>query len=210
GPDKSDNTPHELNIGGKKVECFFSPSDDTNNQLLRAIQSADNELYFATMVFTRFDLAYGVEERVDLYGVYAAGILDDSSGGSGTSFQIMQGVMGNNLLLFDHSSNPGILHHKYLIVDQGYASADPLVLTGSHNWSSNANIRNDENTIIIHDAAIANQFYQEFHNLFNGNGGNVGTAEFIAAKSIYIILTRPAVILPWNLPPQLIKPVKLN
>lgn len=191
GPDKSDNTPHELLIGGKKVESFFSPSDDTNNQILRSIQSANSELYFATMVFTRFDLAYAVEERVDIYNVYSAGIMDDSAGGSGTSFQIMQGAMGNTLLLFDHSSQPGIMHHKYMIADQGNVSSDPLVLTGSHNWSSGANVRNDENTLIIHDAAIANQFYQEFHNMYNGNGGSVGTEEFISSTG-NLIAPNPA------------------
>jgi len=36
------------------------------------------------------------------------------------------------------------------------------VLTGSHNWSASANDKNDENTLIIHDATIANLFYQEF------------------------------------------------
>ncbi len=183
GPDKKDNTPHELRIAGKKVECFFSPSDDTNNQILKSIESADNELCFATMVFTRFDLAYGIEERVDLFNVNAYGILNDSSGGSGTSFLIMQGAMGNNLLLFDHGSNPGILHHKYLIADQNNGSSDPLVLTGSHNWSTAANIRNDENIIIIHDAEIANQYYQEFHNLFNGNGGSVSISETGTSQS---------------------------
>ena len=177
GPDKTDNTPHELNIGGKRIESFFSPSDNTNAQIMRSIESADSELYFATLVFTRFDLAYAVEERVDLFGVYAAGIMDDSSGGSGTSFLIMQGVMGNSLMLFDHGSQPGIMHHKYLIVDQGNGASDPLVLTGSHNWSSGANLRNDENTLIIHDQLFSNQYYQEFHNLFNGNGGAVGVSE---------------------------------
>ncbi len=186
GPDKTDNTPHELVIGGKRVESFFSPSDDTNNQILRSIQSANSELYFATMVFTRFDLAYAVEERVDIHNIYAAGIMDDSAGGSGVSFLIMQGAMGNSLILFDHASQPGIMHHKYLIVDQGNAVSDPLVLTGSHNWSSGANIRNDENTLIIHDAAIANQYYQEFHNMYNSSGGNVGIEEDHADISIVV------------------------
>jgi len=186
GPDKSDNTPHELMIGGKRVESYFSPSDDTNNQILRTISSANSELYFATMVMTRYDLAYAVEERVDLYNIYAAGIMDDSSGGSGTSFLIMEGAMGNSLHLFDHASNPGIMHHKYLIVDQANAVSDPLVLTGSHNWSSGANLRNDENTLIIHDAAIANQYYQEFHNMYNGNGGSVGVNEVNELNKINI------------------------
>jgi hypothetical protein len=177
GPDKSDNTPHELSVGGKRMECYFSPSDNTNFQIGNTISTADNELYFATLVFTRFDLAYQVEERVSQFGVYAAGIMDDSTNGSGTSFLIMQAVMNSNLLLFDHASQTGILHHKYLIVDQSVSSADPLVLTGSHNWSSSANLRNDENTLVIHDPLVANQFYQEFHNLFNSNGGAVGLSQ---------------------------------
>jgi phosphatidylserine/phosphatidylglycerophosphate/cardiolipin synthase-like enzyme len=171
GPDKADNTPHDLMIGGQRVESYFSPSDNVNNQILRTIESADNELYFATMVFTRYDLAYGVEAAVNLNGVYAAGIMNDSSGGSGQSFLIMQGALGSNMIEFDHASQPGILHHKYLIVDQGTAGYDPLVLTGSHNWSSAANQRNDENTVIVHSPAVANQFYQEFHSLFTGSGG---------------------------------------
>jgi len=48
-----------------------------------------------------------------------------------------------------------------MIVDHDTAS-DPFVITGSMNWSANGEDTNDENTLIIHDADIANQFYQEF------------------------------------------------
>jgi len=171
GPDKSDNTPHILSINGKKVESYFSPTDNTNNQLLRTIGTADTDIYFATMVFTRFDLAYGIEDRVVNHGISAAGIVNDSSGGSGVSFQILAGVIGNNMLLFDHPNQTGIMHHKYMIVDHGNNGSDPMVATGSHNWSSAATQRNDENTIIIHDPLITNQFFQEFHHLFTTNGG---------------------------------------
>ena len=46
--------------------------------------------------------------------------------------------------------------------DYGF-HADPKILTGSHNWSSSANTVNDENTVIVHDSSIANQYYQAFH-----------------------------------------------
>jgi hypothetical protein len=67
--------------------------------------------------------------------------------------------MGANLALYKHS---WLLHDKYLIVDQSNAQSDPLVLTGSHNWSNNGNNRNDENTVIVHNAVLANQYYQDF------------------------------------------------
>jgi hypothetical protein len=42
-----------------------------------------------------------------------------------------------------------------------------MVWTGSHNWSDAANVSNDENSIVIHDAVIANVFYQEFKKRFD-------------------------------------------
>ncbi len=53
-----------------------------------------------------------------------------------------------------------------MIVDQAFPDADPLVLTGCHNWSNSADSRNDENTLIIHDSTIANIYYQEFYERF--------------------------------------------
>ena len=58
-------------------------------------------------------------------------------------------------------------HHKYCIVDHSNTDSDPLVITGSHNWSGAAETNNDENTMIIHDANIVNQFYQEFYQRMN-------------------------------------------
>ena len=52
----------------------------------------------------------------------------------------------------------------------------PYVITGSHNWSSAAENDNDENTLIIQDLNIANQYMQEFKQRYNDAGG---TGEFI-------------------------------
>jgi len=53
GPDKKDNTPHEFIIGGKQLECYFSPSDGTHQQILNSIQSAEYSSYVATMLITK-------------------------------------------------------------------------------------------------------------------------------------------------------------
>ena len=45
--------------------------------------------------------------------------------------------------------NPANMHHKVFIID-GH-----IVITGSYNFSRSAEERNDENTLIIHDPAIA-------------------------------------------------------
>jgi phosphatidylserine/phosphatidylglycerophosphate/cardiolipin synthase-like enzyme/DNA/RNA endonuclease YhcR with UshA esterase domain len=168
GPTKSDNTPHEFNIGGKRVECYFSPSDNVNNKLINTINTADNSMYFASMVITRFDLSLAITDKV-ASGVEAYG-LTHSSVGTLTWSDLVNGMLPGHMLANADSAN-SIMHHKYLIIDQENSGSDPLVWTGSHNWSNNANNKNDENTLVIHDQNIANQFYQEFHSRFIQNGG---------------------------------------
>jgi hypothetical protein len=54
------------------------------------------------------------------------------------------------------------MHHKYLLVDAGASQSDPTIFLGSHNWTNSADNENDENTLVIHDKLIVNQYYQEF------------------------------------------------
>jgi phosphatidylserine/phosphatidylglycerophosphate/cardiolipin synthase-like enzyme len=171
GPDKTDNTPHEYVIGGNRVESYFSPSDNVNNQIMNAVNTSDYEMQFALLVFTRFDVAYVAENRITNFGVDAYGLVDDTGSGGGQAYNILATVMGSKLMLYNHGTQSGLLHHKYLIVDQSHPSSDPLVLVGSHNWSTTANQKNDENTLVIHNRDIANQYYQEFVKRFTDNGG---------------------------------------
>jgi phosphatidylserine/phosphatidylglycerophosphate/cardiolipin synthase-like enzyme len=46
-----------------------------------------------------------------------------------------------------------------------------MVWTGSHNWSNNAQTRNDENSVLIHDSELANIYFQEFYALMIQSGG---------------------------------------
>ena len=66
-----------------------------------------------------------------------------------------------------HSGIPNTIHHKYAIADADIIASDPILLTGSHNWSNNAENNSDENTLIIHDHTTANIYLQEFTKRFN-------------------------------------------
>jgi phosphatidylserine/phosphatidylglycerophosphate/cardiolipin synthase-like enzyme len=65
---------------------------------------------------------------------------------------------------------PKQLHHKYMILDSDFDST-AIIITGSQNWSNNGELRNDENTLIIHSAEIANQYLQEFAERYREAGG---------------------------------------
>jgi phosphatidylserine/phosphatidylglycerophosphate/cardiolipin synthase-like enzyme len=158
GQYKRDNTPHEYIIGGHNVQCYFSPSDQTNTKILDAIETANTDLYFAQFAMTRSDLGYKIKDQIALNSLASKGLIDDSSS-SAIPYNILKPSMGADLALYKHSWS---LHDKYLIVDQSNFQSDPLVLTGSHNWSNNGNNKNDENTVIVHHNEIANQYYQDF------------------------------------------------
>jgi len=164
GPDKTDNTAHEFMIGGHRVESYFSPSDGTNSKILASINSADQDLSVAAMLITRNELGYAIRDRVNAGVTGKVLVNSDSDPSMATVKATLESALGTN---FRKTGESGIMHHKYLIVDNSAPASDPLVLTGSHNWSSSAEYRNDENTLIVHDATVVNQYYQEFTSRFN-------------------------------------------
>lgn len=166
GPDKTDLRRHIFTIEGKRVELYFSPADGTNTQIQNAINTADKDLYFAMYTFTDNSDANLIMAKKSA-GVYVAGI-DDSYSNSYTPYSTFTAGLGANFKVYSGSD---LYHNKFLIVDQSDVCSDPLVLTGSHNWTVSANTKNDENTLIIHDDTAANVYYQSFYANFTALGG---------------------------------------
>ncbi|MCF8217854.1 MAG: T9SS type A sorting domain-containing protein [Bacteroidales bacterium] len=169
GPDKLNNTPHEFIIDGKRVECYFSPSDNTNDKIIDYIDSADDNLNIATMLITRSDIGYALEDAIDR-GVNTKIMINSSGQSSSSLVTTLETKLDTNFKTNDNGNN--IMHHKYMIVDEG-TNSDPVLLTGSHNWSYSANNVNDENTLIIHDDTMANIYLQEFMKFFQSSTSNV-------------------------------------
>jgi phosphatidylserine/phosphatidylglycerophosphate/cardiolipin synthase-like enzyme len=170
GASKRNNTPHEFIIGGKYVACFFSPSDGVNAKIVEVINTADNDLSVATMLITRTEMAQAIADR-KAAGV-AANVITDSEGNNSPTVNSILSAALTTHFTFDNVST-GMLHHKYMIVDQYAPASDPMVFTGSHNWSAAADNDNDENTLVIHDATLANIYYQQFVKRFTDNYGTL-------------------------------------
>ncbi|MFN4110755.1 MAG: phospholipase D-like domain-containing protein, partial [Ignavibacteria bacterium] len=164
GPYKTDNTPHFFTISGKEVQLYFSPTDQTTSKIRNTLLTADSTIFFAMLTFTRSDLANAIATRVNS-GVLLRGIIDNVND-SGSQYLFLK----NYGEVFDYNLST-TLHHKYGIVDASWQELDPYVITGSHNWSNSAEQDNDENTLIIKDIFIANQYMQEFKRRYNDLGG---------------------------------------
>lgn len=171
GTNKKDNTPHEFSIGGNRVQLYFSPSDNTNQKLIDAINSSHNDLCVETMLITRSDLGNAiVGAYVRDVKVYV--ITNNDKDNSEAVNKLLNETLPSSSFVFDNHAS-GMLHNKVAIIDAGDAGSDPQVVTGSHNWSNSANDKNDENTLIIHNADIANQYFQQFAKRFDQNQGSL-------------------------------------
>ncbi|MDG2139494.1 MAG: phospholipase D-like domain-containing protein [Flavobacteriales bacterium] len=163
GSNKDDNTPHDFNVNGKHMELYFSPSDQTTSHILEVINSVDYTLEFALLDFTRDDLGDAIIDVHNSFGTNVRGIVE-SENTTGSEFPALNSAGVN---IKSHTGIPHTIHHKYAIADADLVASDPILLTGSHNWSNNAENNSDENTLIIHDHTTANIYLQEFTKRFN-------------------------------------------
>jgi len=165
GPDKTVNTPLKYIVGGSEVEVYFSPSDGTTSGIRKTIETMDYDMAFALLSFTRDDLADAIIDGASFF-VTPQGAIEEV-GGTGAEYETL---LDAGIDVHSHQGISGQLHHKYAVIDYSEPLSDPTVITGSHNWSSTAENINDENTVIVHDARVANLFYQEFRGLLISMG----------------------------------------
>ncbi|MEJ5261925.1 MAG: phospholipase D-like domain-containing protein [Ignavibacterium sp.] len=174
GFQKSDNTPHIFNIGGREVKVYFSPSDGVISKIVNTVNTANKDIYFALYAFTRSDIATAMSNKYNSGVTDIRGLIDQvNTTGSQYSF------LDTFAEMFGNSGNT--MHHKYGLVDATQPYSNPYVITGSANWSNAASNDNDENILIIDDIFIANQYMQEFKKRYNEDGG---TTSFIVPTLI--------------------------
>jgi len=172
GPFKTPSTQSQFNVGGTLVEVFFSPKDTTLAALKKVVRSAGNDLFAGIYAFTDTSLANRMADRYRA-GVAVRAILDQFSmtytSSTNTPYYILSALLGAKLQLYVSASST--FHNKVMVADALDVNSDPQVATGSYNWSFSATTSNDENLLIIHDAAITNQYYQALCEEFTTLGG---------------------------------------
>jgi hypothetical protein len=162
---KTDNTPHLFSINGTQVESYFSPSDRTTGRIIDVVQNASHSVNISMLTFTRSDIASALIARKNV-GVKVRGVLDN-----GTDTGSQYGVLTSAGLDIRLDPASPFLHHKYAIIDAERMDLQQVVITGSHNWTSAAENANNENTLIVQDNRIANEYLQEFVARYKEAGG---------------------------------------
>jgi phosphatidylserine/phosphatidylglycerophosphate/cardiolipin synthase-like enzyme len=158
--DKTDNTAHAATVGGSQLEIAFAPTDGVQNRIVNALNTANSSIQIAMFTFTNDalgDALIAAHSR----GVQVEVLLDQSEAGvaGGERDRLCAGGVTVRVENF-----AGKIHDKYAVVDTGAAS-DPLIVTGSTNWTANAVTANDENMLIIHDTGLASAYAADFARL---------------------------------------------
>jgi phosphatidylserine/phosphatidylglycerophosphate/cardiolipin synthase-like enzyme len=154
GKAKINQTPNStVMIDGSQVEVYFSPEDGTLAHILEVVGLAKESISFLAYSFTSDSLAEALLERTNS-GVVVQGVFDKDQyhANYGTEFDRLSAA-GLDIRL---DGNPRLMHDKVIIID------NQVVITGSYNFSNNAEYNNDENTLIIHNPEIANLYTAEF------------------------------------------------
>ena len=139
-------------INGKQIENMFSPDDEPARRIVEILNGSKKSIYFYNYALTGEDFGDAMVRAKDR-GVDVSGILDDQlAKGKGSEMEKLtsHGISVNT------DDNSSLLHHKVFIIDEA------IVIVGSYNFSANAERRNDENLLIIHDPTVAQAFLAEF------------------------------------------------
>lgn len=145
-------------IGDTQVEVFFSPDDGVARHIVELINSSRESLYFMAYSFTSDEIGSAIIQR-SKSGVNVQGVMDDGQIKSNTGTEYDSFKQAGILVTEDRNSS--LMHHKVIVIDRS------IVITGSYNFSRNAEINNDENIIVIHDLGIATLFIQEFEKIIS-------------------------------------------
>jgi len=159
GPDALAATPYpDVNIDGTQVEIYFSPDDGVAAKLVNLIQGAKESIYFLAYTLTANDLGTAIRQRT-ADGLTVTGVMDDGQISSNVGSEYDAFMQAG--LDVRRDGNPGLMHHKAIIIDHS------IVITGSYNFSASAETSNDENVVILHSTEAAGRYMAEFQSVYD-------------------------------------------
>lgn len=148
--------PALFKVGDTELEVLFSPEDPVQERLVDLLKSAQQSIYFMAFSFTDDKMGKVISERAKA-GVEVHGVFEKL--GSKSKYS-EYGRLKRQKLDVKRDGNKGIMHHKVMVIDK------KIVITGSYNFSKNADRSNDENVVVLHSEAVAQQYLDEYQRVY--------------------------------------------
>ena len=142
-------------LNRRLIENYFCPEDECSEKIIKEIRKANSSIYFMLFSFTHPKIATELVLK-QKEGVEIKGIMEKSQTSRYSKYELLkyQGID----VRWDESSR--LMHNKVFVINNS------TVITGSFNPTENADERNDENILIIHDEDVAKEYLEEFEKLW--------------------------------------------
>jgi phosphatidylserine/phosphatidylglycerophosphate/cardiolipin synthase-like enzyme len=203
-------------VGDTEVEVWFSPNEDAMGRILEYVDAAKESVRFTIFAFTKDQVGSSFIRKQEQFALWdaadgidvattdfrdrrsVAGVIDQSQLHSNGQYHEVFRLLGAGIPLKmdgnDNSRHPGDyqagggrLHSKTMVIDA--EGQDPVVITGSFNWSASATVSNDEFLLILKGPRVA-KAYDDYFNLLWADGrrmGNTHVSEGDVAEGDIII-----------------------
>jgi phosphatidylserine/phosphatidylglycerophosphate/cardiolipin synthase-like enzyme len=145
-----------ITIGKTPITVLFAPEDNVISHIFPYVQNAQSSIRFMAFAYTQEQLGQAMLERFKK-GIEVLGVFE-STGSEDEYSQLTPLYCAKAPMRQD--GNPNFLHHKVIIIDE------QIVITGSFNFTENADTGNNENVIIINNAEIAKHYTEEFQRVW--------------------------------------------
>lgn len=139
-----DSRPGALHDARGTVEVLFSPHDDAEAAMLRALRAARHSVHVQAFLFTSRTLAAAlIEARARGVSVEVLADREQTLRGENSQIPFLAGAGIPVALEVRYAA----AHNKIMLVDA--AQAGGAVITGSYNFTYSARTRNAENVVIL-------------------------------------------------------------
>jgi mitochondrial cardiolipin hydrolase len=139
------------------ADCFFSSTDDLSDIISKKILNAKSSILLAMYTLSNIELIKSLIS-VKKTGVQIFAIFDEEQL---LKFNKIILELNNHDILFRTVGNSfARMHHKFLVID------DEITITGSFNWTFQANRKNEENLVIINGKSFSKKYTAEFDRIW--------------------------------------------
>jgi phosphatidylserine/phosphatidylglycerophosphate/cardiolipin synthase-like enzyme len=139
------------------IDCYFSGSENISDIIADKISTSSKYLLLAMFTLTDRKLIESLkvnkDNNVDILAVFDNEQITNYK-------HIIFELVNSDITFKTIGSSNARMHHKFIVID------GLEVITGSFNWTVQANKTNMENIVIIQDSSIANKFIDEFNKIW--------------------------------------------